>query len=151
MTLLVLGIDIPKNIPSIDANQALLSHLIRLIPQFLVYALAFMVLGSFWYGHQKHFQYIERVDGRLLWINLFGLMFIALLPFTTNMADGHPSNGDQSALDSIDLLSRVDLYHLSPSAPESRDRCLDSYEGQREKRSDHRGIPDIHWTFVLCP
>jgi uncharacterized membrane protein len=86
MTLLVLGIDIPKNIPSTDANQALIQHLIRLIPQFLVYALAFLVLGSFWYMHQKHFQYIERVDGSLLWINLFGLMFIALLPFTTNLA-----------------------------------------------------------------
>ncbi|TFH50604.1 MAG: DUF1211 domain-containing protein [Methanothrix sp.] len=86
MTLLVLGIDIPKNIPRTDANQALFQHLIGLIPQFLVYALAFAVLGSFWYNHQKHFQYIERVDGRLLWINLFGLMFIALLPFTTSMA-----------------------------------------------------------------
>ena len=86
MTLLVLGIDIPKNIPRTDANQALLQYLIWLIPQFLVYVLAFVVLGFFWYGHQKHFQYIERVDASLLWINLFGLMFIALLPFTTNLA-----------------------------------------------------------------
>ncbi|MCJ7443403.1 MAG: TMEM175 family protein [Methanotrichaceae archaeon] len=86
MTLLVLAIDIPEKIPKADANQALLQHLINLTPQLLVYTMAFIVLGSFWMGHQKHFQCIKRVDGTLLWNNILGLMFVALLPFTTNLA-----------------------------------------------------------------
>ncbi len=86
MTLLVLGIDVPENIPGNQADQALLQHLIGLIPQFLVYALAFFTLGSFWYAHQKHFRYIKKADGRLIWNNILGFMFIALIPFTTNLA-----------------------------------------------------------------
>ena len=66
-------------------------------------------------------------------------------------SDGHLAYGNQSALDSIDLLSRVDLYHLAPTVSESRDRCLDSYDGQGEKRCDNRDFCDIHWTFVLYP
>jgi len=86
MTLLVLGIDVPKSIPRSQADQAILQHLIGLIPQFLVYALAFFTLGSFWYAHQKHFRYIKKADGRLIWNNILGFMFIALIPFTTNLA-----------------------------------------------------------------
>lgn len=86
MTLLVLGIDVPESIPGNEADQALLQHLIGLIPQFLVYALAFFTLGSLWYAHQKHFRHIKRADGRLIWNNILGFMFIALVPFTTNLA-----------------------------------------------------------------
>jgi len=86
MTLLVLGIDVPANIPSTGADQAILRYLITLIPQFLVYALAFFTLGSFWYAHQKHFRHIKMSDGRLIWNNILGFMFIALIPFTTNLA-----------------------------------------------------------------
>ncbi|MCJ7444319.1 MAG: TMEM175 family protein [Methanotrichaceae archaeon] len=92
MTLLVLAIDIPEKIPKVDANQALLQHLINLIPQLLVYTSVFIILGSFWMGHQKHFQYIKRVDGTLLWNNILGLMFVALLPFTTNLAGDYGDN-----------------------------------------------------------
>lgn len=86
MTLLVLGIDIPEKLPSIDTNQAILQHLVSLIPQFFVYALAFFTLGAFWYTHQKQFSHIRHVDGWLLWNNILCMMFIALIPFTTNLA-----------------------------------------------------------------
>ncbi|VVB68634.1 Uncharacterised protein [uncultured archaeon] len=86
MTLLVLGIDVPQNIPKNQADQALLQHLIGLVPQFLIYALAFFTLGSLWYSHQLHFRHIKKVDARLIWSNILGFMFIALLPFTTNLA-----------------------------------------------------------------
>lgn len=86
MTLLVLGIDSPEKIPQTGADQALLQHLLGLAPQFLVYALAFFTLGSFWYAHQKHFRYIKKANVRLIWNNILGFMFIALIPFTTNLA-----------------------------------------------------------------
>lgn len=53
MTLLVLNIDMPASVPGTSSNQAILQHLINLLPQFGIYALAFLILGGFWYGHQK--------------------------------------------------------------------------------------------------
>lgn len=86
MTLLVLNIDMPTGVTRASANQAILQHLINLLPQFGIYALAFLTLGGFWYGHQRQFHFIKHIDARLLWINLMLMMFVTLIPFTTNLA-----------------------------------------------------------------
>lgn len=86
MTLLVLTIDMPTSVPRATANQAISEHLINLLPQFWIYALAFLTLGGFWYGHQRQFHFIKHVDARLLWANLMLMMLVALIPFTTNLA-----------------------------------------------------------------
>lgn len=46
MTLKVLGIDVPINVPSGRKNQAILQHLISVLPDFQVYVLAFISLGD---------------------------------------------------------------------------------------------------------
>ncbi len=86
MTLLVLNIDMPTSIPRASANPAILQYLINLMPQFGIYALAFLTLGGFWYGHQRQFHFIKYIDARLLWANLILMMLVALIPFTTNLA-----------------------------------------------------------------
>lgn len=86
MTLLVLNIDMPTGVTRASANQAILQHLINLLPQLGIYALAFLTLGGFWYGHQRQFHFIKHIDARLLWINLMLMMFVTLIPFTTNLA-----------------------------------------------------------------
>ncbi|MDM7935663.1 MAG: TMEM175 family protein [Methanothrix sp.] len=60
MTLLVIGFDMPSGI--LETDQAIKGHLLGLAPQLMVYTLAFFVLASFWYVHQKHFIYLKGVD-----------------------------------------------------------------------------------------
>ncbi len=86
MTLMVLSIDVPMNVPRYDENQALIQHLFQIQPDFQIYVLAFISLGGFWYSHQIQFKGIKRVDPTLVWINIFIMMFIALVPFSTAMA-----------------------------------------------------------------
>ena len=86
MTLLVLSIDLPASIPTASANQAILKYLIDFMPKLGIYAIAFLILGMLWYGHQRLFHFIEYIDTGLLWINLIFLMFVAIAPFTTNLA-----------------------------------------------------------------
>jgi uncharacterized membrane protein len=86
MTLMVLSIDLPAGIPEASANQAILQYLINLMPRLGIYALVFLILGVLWYGHQRLFHFIKYIDTGLLWINLVFLMFVALAPFTTNLA-----------------------------------------------------------------
>ena len=86
MTLMVLSIDVPMNIPIDDENRALIQHLFQIRPDFQIYVLAFISLGGFWYAHQIQFKNMKRIDPALVWINIFIMMFIALVPFSTALA-----------------------------------------------------------------
>jgi len=87
MTLLVLNIEVPLVDPPPSAAVLRRQFLSRW-PLFVHYVLSFVLLGSFWIIHHVQFQYIKRVNRTVLWINIFGLMFVALLPFSTSfMAD----------------------------------------------------------------
>lgn len=55
------------------------------------YALSFVVIGILWMAHHYQFSHIRRVDGVMLWLNLFYLMTIGLIPFSTSVMSGHGS------------------------------------------------------------
>ena len=84
MTLLVLEIAVPE-IARSSLQAELPQRLVALWPSLLSYVMSFILLGLFWAGHRFAFHYIKRCDTRLIWINIFYLMFIALLPFTTSL------------------------------------------------------------------
>jgi uncharacterized membrane protein len=84
ITLLVIDIHLPANAMD-GGDAALLQALAPMGPKLVVFAFTFIVLGMSWLGHHRKFSYIDKVDGRLLWINLFYLMAICLVPFVSNM------------------------------------------------------------------
>ena len=86
MTLLVLSIDLPASIPTASANQAILKYLTDLMPKLGIFVIVFLLLGMSWYGHQRMFHFIKYIDTNFLWINIIFLIFIALAPFSANLA-----------------------------------------------------------------
>jgi uncharacterized membrane protein len=82
ITLLVLTIDVPYNLTSSDDVSGFLR---QALPQLVVYALAFMVIGTFWLRHYRMFNLCRAVDGRMLVLNLIFLAFVSLLPFPTDL------------------------------------------------------------------
>jgi uncharacterized membrane protein len=85
MTLLVLNLAIPDAHPGLSTgglNDLLWSQ----AHKFFNYALSFVLLAIFWIVHHQQFHYIKRSDSRLMWINIFILMFVALMPFTNDLA-----------------------------------------------------------------
>lgn len=84
--MLVLGIDLPSSIPTASANQAILQYLIDLMPKLGISVIVFLLLGMSWYGHQRVFHFIKYIDTNLLWINIIFLIFIAIAPFSANLA-----------------------------------------------------------------
>ena len=84
MTILVFNLTTP-----IDFDPTgILGILYSLGPQFFAYFLSFAALATFWVGHHNHSAYIRRLDRPFLWINIFFLSFIVLIPFSTGML-GH--------------------------------------------------------------
>ena len=88
MTLLVLDIK-PPAVPWFGTSRALAEHLGRLEHSFAMYAISFVVLGIFWFGHHLQFHYVRHVDRRLLWTNLVFLLFTVLVPFSTDLVGDH--------------------------------------------------------------
>lgn len=101
MTLLVLGINLPK--PTDVLAPAVLTGLIEgLVPQVFTFIIAFLVLALFWLAHHRQFHFVRRVDPALLWINIFILIAIVFVPFSTDIAGDYPG-----------VLSAVLLLHAN--------------------------------------
>lgn len=84
ITLLALEIRLPAGETALTERQ-LAGQLLRMWPQYLAYILSFLVIGVFWMGHHRRFSHIERLDRRLMWLNLLLLMSVAFLPFPTRL------------------------------------------------------------------
>jgi len=84
LTLLALNLVVPQ-LTSGQLNTELQNKLIEMIPSFIVFFWSFFIVSFYWIHHHRLFRYIRRYDGLLIWCNLILLMFITLVPFTTNL------------------------------------------------------------------
>ena len=81
MTLLVLEISVPSF--SSIYEKGTLNSLLELVPNFIGLVVSFFVVALYWIPHLRMMNYVETFDSRLLWLNIFLLFFIILLPFST--------------------------------------------------------------------
>ena len=57
------------------------------LPVFLAYALSFANVGIFWNNHHHMLHITERINGMVLWANLFLLFWLSLVPFVIRWMD----------------------------------------------------------------
>lgn len=81
ITLLVLNLVLPDGTTRSDLAQALA----QLWPKFMAFLISFLVIGLYWVIHVRQMRVISRYNNGLLWFNLFFLMFIVLIPFSTSI------------------------------------------------------------------
>ncbi|WP_294444039.1 TMEM175 family protein [uncultured Sphingomonas sp.] len=56
-------------------------------PVLLAYVLSFVNVGLYWNNHHHMFHATDRIDGRVLWANLFLLFWLSLVPFVIRWQD----------------------------------------------------------------
>ncbi len=88
MTLLVLSIGIPT-ISGSASETAFQQQILTLLPNILIYALSFWILSNFWRVNHQQFFFINRVNRSLITINIFWLLFVALMPFSTSLVGNY--------------------------------------------------------------
>ena len=76
ITVMILEIKVPEN------NT--FESLKPLIPVILSYVLSFAYVGIYWNNHHHMFQAVKKVNGSILWGNLFLLFWLSLIPFGTS-------------------------------------------------------------------
>lgn len=84
ITLLAIELKVPEVAGDLAA-QELPAAITRLWPQFISFAISFLVVALFWTSHHRTFGLIRRFDYRLIWLNLLLLFGIVFLPFPTAM------------------------------------------------------------------
>src|SRR5258705_1793551 len=82
ITLMALELKVPVIEHDVTDNELLkaLGHLIFKLGGFLI---SFFIIGLYWTVHHRMFSYVESYDNRLLWLNLFFLLSIVLMPFSS--------------------------------------------------------------------
>jgi uncharacterized membrane protein len=88
ITLLILTIVVPE-VSDIDR---LGQELADMWPKFMGFLVSFVIIGAFWMNHHGMFTYLRRSTAGLLRINLLLLMFIVLLPFSTDLMSEYDSS-----------------------------------------------------------
>lgn len=83
ITLLAIELKVPDEarIHAVGAARAYS----EMIPLGVAYVVSFLVAALFWTGHMATWKHVTRISGGLVWLNIFELMFIALLPFGTSL------------------------------------------------------------------
>ncbi len=88
MTLLVLEL-ISLEVTGAGSAAELHHALLGLWPKVLSYAISFAVAGVFWVAQHADFHHLAHTDNRYLWINIFFLFWISLLPFSAALLGEH--------------------------------------------------------------
>ena len=84
ITLLVLLIDVPSS-----SEKNLFKALWENIHHFIAYVISFVLLCIYWWRHHSIFHYLKKTDKVLTWLNLFFLLWIAFIPFPTDVLIEH--------------------------------------------------------------
>ncbi len=75
ITILALGLQIPKSTSWVDIRAQ--------IGSFLIYVLAFVNLAIWWNNHHHLLRATERINGAVMWANMALLFFLSLIPVAT--------------------------------------------------------------------
>jgi uncharacterized membrane protein len=105
ITIMVLEIKVPHE----SEPQALLP----LIPILLSYVLSFIYIGIYWNNHHHLLHTVSRVNGSILWANLYLLFWLSLTPFATGwMGQNHFAPAPTAFYGVILLMAGVGYFLL---------------------------------------
>lgn len=90
VTLLAFNLKVPE-LPDEASNQQAIQKLIRLLPDFLGFALSFTFIAIIWVNHHQFFQSVKKTTAKLLWLNNLLLFWICFIPFPTAFVGKHPT------------------------------------------------------------
>jgi uncharacterized membrane protein len=95
ITLLVLQIDVPRNVTS---ASDLVSKLGDQSPDFIAFAISFMVIGSFWISNHRFMRTVREFDRGLMLLLLLYLGVMVLIPFTSQLMGEYSESYDVSVV-----------------------------------------------------
>jgi uncharacterized membrane protein len=108
LTLLVLSLEIPAGLSTSD----LYSEIVNLSPMIVAFAVSVGIIALFWFSHHEMFAHVQRVDGRLMWMNIAYLALVVTIPFVQRLQGDYPMEAIVYVLYAsvLAILNFVDLW-----------------------------------------
>lgn len=115
MTIIILDLKTPENIPKGLIHIELPDMFFNLLPAIEAYILSFLVLGVFWLRHQIQFKFITTVDRSIIVLNIIFLMLTGFIPFTVGVLMKYPRSEFTFLLYAVNLIliSIIMIIHLN--------------------------------------
>lgn len=130
MTLLVLEIHVPSLLVATD-SAALLANIVELLPKIGAFVVSFVILGMFWVAHHTEFHYIKKLDHRLIWLNIFYLLFVCLVPFSAALLGSYIYNQTAITVYGVNLILLVLIHFFMWEHVKRQPKLLIEYLDQR--------------------
>ena len=135
ITIMVLEMRVPEG--------TTLAALRPVLPIFAAYALSFIYVGIYWNNHHHMMQSAKRVDGRVLWSNLFLLFWISLFPFVIRWVDERGVTSFPVAAFGVVLFMAAIAYFVL-------ERALIAAEGEDSAIARAVGSSLKEWLSLVC-
>jgi len=111
MTLLVVSLTIPEAMRLSDTELHVL--LLQHWQKFFNYFMSFMLLAVLWVAHHRQSHFIIKTDHIHLWINIFIMMFVVLMPFSTSLIGDYGDTATAKSFFSGNMLVLALLFQLN--------------------------------------
>jgi uncharacterized membrane protein len=82
ITLLAIELKVPAIVSDVTDHK-LAESLNEMIPKFIGFLISFLIIGQYWTTHHRLFGFVVNYNLRLMWLNLFFLLAVILMPFTS--------------------------------------------------------------------
>jgi uncharacterized membrane protein len=106
ITLLTLNLAVPSEAEA-AAPGGLIAALVDRWPNYLAYLAAFLMIGIIWLNHRALVDKVRRFDHAMLWLNLFLLLTVAVLPFPTAVLAAYLRDGGSNAATAASFFGAV--------------------------------------------
>lgn len=84
----------------------------QIIPKLFIFFLGFIVVGAFWVDTHFNHHHMTKTNIISIWLNIFFLMFICLIPFSSGFLANYLNTSISVIIYSINLIL-VSLLHLA--------------------------------------
>src|SRR4029079_529855 len=135
ITIMVLELHVPEG-ANLDALRPEL-------PVFGAYVLSFIYVGLYWNNHHHMLNSAKRIDGRVLWSNLFLLFWLSLFPFVIRWVDERGVTSFPVAAFGVVLFMAAIAYFVL-------ERALIAAEGEDSTIARAVGSSLKEWLSLVC-
>ena len=108
ITITILGINV---IPGLKHDDLVDFIFYEIIPALFIYFISFIILGAFWIDSHFHHHLIIKTDRISSWLNVFFLLFICIIPFSSSFLIKYRHHELSNFFYCVNLLI-VSLLHL---------------------------------------
>ena len=100
----------------LQPETATLAGLFALKSSYFCYLISFLVCTNLWQYHHLIYAHVEKIDSKIIWLNIFLMFVISLIPYLTIFVANNPNSLLSESLYGLDfILIDVILFIMSKS------------------------------------